>query len=295
MSVDETKRSLRKVLEKLSTEELEDLLAQDFFEHENEEPDVEYIAAILEVIDEREGDTPEKQAEVEAAWERFQNCIQERELEGPTADGAEEASRDHERSKKDRQAPQKRPVRALRYCAVAAAVVVLVCSSAYALGWNVFQALAQWTEETFSFFTAGQTEPVVEDDPFVNVRLAVAKASDILAVPTWAPEETEQVGEIDVAIRKDRTQIQGKYTTGEKEFTIRVVVHDVPPEEYSGTYQKDEEGKQEYEAGGVVHYLVENIDYASAMWTNGVVEGHIQGDLKLEELQDMIDSIYEKE
>ena len=295
MSVDETKRSLRKVLEKLSTEELEDLLAQDFFEHENEEPDVEYIAAILEVIDEREGDTPEKQAEVEAAWERFQNCIQERELEGPTADGAEEASRDHERSKKDRQAPQKCPVRALRYCAVAAAVVVLVCSSAYALGWNVFQALAQWTEETFSFLTGQETKESYDSEVFRYMQLAVAKVSDTPAVPVWAPEGTEQVREIDVAERKDRTRIQGTYVVDGKEFTILIVVYNTEPNEYSTVYQRDEETEQEYEAGGVVHYLVENNGFASAAWTNSVVEGHIQGELTLEELRDMIDSIYEKE
>ena len=47
-------------------------------------------------------------------------------------------------------------------------------------------------------------------------------------------------------------------------------------------------------AGGITHYIMGNTETLSAMWINGNVEGCLQGELTLEELRQMIDSIYEE-
>ena len=59
------------IFEQLSTEELNNLLAQDFAAMDEEGPDVDYIMAIMEVINKRE-QAAEHQSDVDAAWKEFQ-------------------------------------------------------------------------------------------------------------------------------------------------------------------------------------------------------------------------------
>lgn len=294
MPVDEKRDSLRAVLEKKTTEELEELLALDFSEQEDAEPDVEYIMTIMEVINEREENTnaEEKQAKVDAAWRDFQDYVQERRQAEAEAGITEELSHDHPCKTENGQAPRKQRLHVLRYCAAVAAVIVLFCGTAYALGWNVFQAFADWTEETFRFWVADQEEPPVESDPFLDMRLAVAKKSDTSVIPCWAPEGTVQSGEINIADHSDKVRILGTFVVEDRVFTIRVSIYNTIPEGYVTTYQKDNETVQDYESGGVTHYIMDNNGNISATWINGLVEGYIQGDLIIDDLQKMIDSIY---
>ena len=170
-------------------------------------------------------------------------------------------------------------------------MIVLLCGTAYAFGWNIFQALADWTAETFQFLT-GTESKAADYGIFEYLYLSVAAETDIPAVPQWAPEGTREVEKPRVSERSDKTRIVGEYLIEDREFTIRIMIYDSLPEKYFGTYQKNDVTVEEYESGGIVHYITENIDNISAMWTNGYAEGYIQGDLSIGELKDMIDSIY---
>ena len=69
------------------------------------------------------------------------------------------------------------------------------------------------------------------------------------------------------------------------------------PREDGGTdsyahFQKDEGDPIPYEAGGVIHLLSTNAGRAVAVWANGPAECAISGDITIEELQQIIDSIY---
>ena len=187
----------------------------------------------------------------------------------------------------------KKPGRVLRSCAAAAAVIVLLCGTAYAFGWNIFQALADWTAETFQFLTG--TEPEMADyGVFENLYRSVSAETDVSAVPRWAPEGTKEVEQPRTSIRSDKTRIVGEYLVEDREFTVRITIYNEIPEIYDTIYQKNDGSAYPYEAGGITHYIVENVDNVSAMWTNGYIEGHIQGDISVKELQLMIDSIYEE-
>ena len=48
-----------------------------------------------------------------------------------------------------------------------------------------------------------------------------------------------------------------------------------------------------YEAGGITHLLTTNAGRPVALWANGPAECCISGDITMEELKQMIDSIYE--
>ena len=113
-------------------------------------------------------------------------------------------------------------------------------------------------------------------------------------MPSWSPVGAKANGVPRETIRTDRFIVRAAYTVGTREFTILITIHDTPPELYTGTYQKDATVEEDYSAGGICHYIVGNNETISAMWVNGYVEGHIQGELTLEELQQMIDSIYEE-
>lgn len=299
MPVDDKKIRLRSVLAGKSTEELEELLAASFPLGDNAETDEAYIIAIMEVIrerEEKEANKEKRQAEVDAAWREFQEYRAERDREKAEADGMADASGkfpgepSHPQEKVH---TAKKPGRVLRSCAAAAAVIVLLCGTAYAFGWNIFQALADWTAETFQFLTGA--EPRMSDHGvFENLYGSVVAETDTLSVPTWAPEGIAEVEQPRVSTRLDRTRIAGYYSIDDREFMVRFIIYDSIPENYQGSYQKDDVGVQTYEAGGVVHYITENVDNVCAMWTNGVVEGHIQGSLSIEELKNMIDSIYEE-
>lgn len=299
MPVDDKRMRLRSVLAGKSMEELEELLAASFPMEDGAETDEAYITTIMEVIrerEEKEADQKKRQAEVDAAWREFQEYRAERDREKAEADGMADASGKFpgEPSRpQEKTHTAKKPGRVLRSCAAAAAVIVLLCGTAYAFGWNIFQALADWTAETFQFLTGAEPE-MADYGVFENLYRSVSAETDVSAVPRWAPEGAEEAGQPRTSVRNDRTRIVGKYLVNGKEFTIRIIVYNSTPEEYSGTYQKNAGNVEEYESGGIVHYITENVDNVSVMWTNESIEGYIQGNLSIEELKFMIDSIYEE-
>lgn len=299
MPVDDKKIRLRSVLAGKSTEELEELLALSFSMEDGAETDEAYITTIMEVIrerEEKEADQKKRQAEVDAAWREFQEYRAERDREKAEADGMADASGKFpgEPSRpQEKTHTAKKPGRVLRSCAAAAAVIVLLCGTAYAFGWNIFQALADWTAETFQFLTG--TEPQMSDHGvFENLYQSVAMETDVPTVPRWAPEGTEEVEQPRTSVRSDKTRIVGKYLIEDREFTVRITIYNEIPEDYDTIYQKNDGSAYPYEAGGITHYIVENVDNVSAMWTNNVVEGYIQGNISIAELEQMIDSIYEE-
>ena len=299
MPVDDKKIRLRSVLAGKSTEELEELLAMSFSMEDGAETDEAYIMTIMEVIrerEEKEADQEKRQAEVDAAWREFQEYRAERDREKAEADGLADASGKFpgEPSRpQEKVHTAKKPGRVLRSCAAAAAVFVLLCGTAYAFGWNIFQALADWTAETFQFLTGAETEEF-DYGVFARMHLSVAAETDIPSVPRWAPEGTEEVGQPRVSERSDKTRIAGKYLIEDHEFTVRITIYNEIPEDYDTIYQKNDGSAYPYEAGGITHYIVENVDNVSAMWTNNVVEGYIQGNISIAELEQIINSIYEE-
>ena len=288
MSAENKKQQLRSMLAGKSTAELEELLALEAADLDAAEPNADFIATVLEVMAERESAQDEELTE--QAWKDFQEYYSLRKQE-EEPDKVEEAPHDHHCKTEHRQRSP-RISRVVRYGVVAAVLTILLCGTVF--GWNFFRAVADWTEETFYFLT-GQEKNIPENQSALNLlKLSVEKKTDTPAVPKWAPEETVENGSPKENGRTDRFVVRAGYTVGTREFSIRITVHDTPPEVYTITYQKNAEIEEEYLVGGITHYIMGNNKTLSAMWVNGCVEGHIQGELTVEELQKMIDSIYEE-
>ena len=277
-------------LEQMRTEELEALLQQEFTAADGGEPDVDYIMAIMEVMKQRDANPPAAEVDVDAAWRDFKENYQ-----GQASAYETEVLPERDSSHLDQitsPSPKKRSRRILRAAAITAACIVILCGAASAFGFDILQAFADWTAETFGFVTPGQEEAEApQDDPYNTLRLAVSERTDLPVVPTWFPEDTELVGSISVVEQIGMIRLQGTFENSQEQFTIRIQIYDSVPEKYDGTYQIDSNSFELYEVDGITYYLMSNNDTNSVAWLNGVVEGHIQGHVSFDGLKKMVDSI----
>ena len=290
MPADNKKEMLRSLLAGKTTEELEELLALDFAEDKTE-VDADYISTILEVIEEREKDS--NITDTETAWEEFQEYyrLSKQETEPLEADRTESPNLDHHRKTEQSKRPR-RSFQLIRNAFVAAVLVVLLCGTA--MGWNFFRVIAEWTEETFQFLTGQNEKELPEVEALVHLEQAVADYTDIPCVPRCAPEGTQEYGNMSVIERNDRCSVGMGYIANNRTFAIRIIRYDAVLENDLNIYQKDATLLEEYVINGITHYITENNSNLSAMWTNQNVEGYIQGELTLEEMRQMIDSIYKE-
>lgn len=275
-------------LRDLPTEELEQLLQQDFILNENSESDTDYIKAIMEVIMSRERKDPdERNAMIDAAWEDFQENYHGQstayepvpfpEYDSSTIPQVNSVSR------------KKAPRRIIGSIAVAAAIICLLVSFASASGW--LKALVTWTSETFSFVSPKRDVEVPElDDPYLNLRLEVADYTDLEVVPTWAPDGTVMENDIRVLERQDVTIVESAFLSDSGEFTIRYRIYETIPKEYPVSYEWTTEHTHYFHDGTEYHIATNNQDN-TVSWIDDGVEGLIQGDLSEEDLKQMVDSI----
>lgn len=277
-------------LEQMRTEELEALLQQEFTAADGGEPDVDYIMAIMEVMKQRDANPPAAEVDVDAAWRDFKENYQ-----GQASAYETEVLPERDSSHLDQitsPSPKKKSRRILRAAVITAACIVILCGAASAFGFDILQAFADWTAETFGFVTPGQEEAEApQDDPYNTLRLVVSERTDLPVVPTWFPEDTELVGSISVVEQIGMIRLQGTFENSQEQFTIRIQIYDSVPEKYDGTYQIDSNSFELYEVDGITYYLMSNNDTNSVAWLNGVVEGHIQGHVSFDGLKKMVDSI----
>ena len=283
--------------EDMSTGELKELLAMDLEAPEGEELTTGQIIEILEVIERREPEIAEK-FDADAAWRDFQA----KHLgQAPFCDTDQlpEPDSSHPIQIEDRQIPGKKSLRFKIAVLVAAALALLLCGTAMANGLSVFQTIAKWGAETFGFAWVSNNEresgaDATEYDPFRALRMAVAEESDVQMIPTWAPNGTEVEDNVSVIERSDGLRIQGTYNIGQEQYTIRINLYKEIPEVCKSLYEKDGTTVTEYEAGGIVHFIMDNNGKTGVVWTNENAEGTIQGNLSIPDLKKMIDSIYEE-
>ena len=165
--------------------------------------------------------------------------------------------------------------------------------------------LTLWTDEQM-WLTPNQIVPVdrneisVPEEPEDNAGLQEALEACGLAlqvVPRWLPEGFE-LNELIVDDQCDDTMLffHAAYTRDGDYLVMSVSVHlEGEDMEVGGVtnFQKDEGAPVPYEAGGVTHMLAVNAGRPVAVWASGPAECAISGDITMEELERMIDSIYE--
>ena len=273
--------------EEMSTQELDDLLWRDFAAGQEGFLDPADILAITEVINSREEDTP-TDADVQAAWETFRARVREEE-NTPTERVPEESPADPGAvpfAKPERKKPGRRK---LRWAVVAAAVVCLLAVPA--LGSGAVENLVQWTTQHFSFLPQNS---LPQERPgavtYEEVQETVGQLTDLPVLPTWYPEGTV-LEKMEINDLLNGTSVDILFSLGEDVFSLSISVYDTK-QEGTAQYEKNVGYVEPYYVNHVPHYIMENMGRRTAAWQNGNTENAIQGDLTVEELKQMIDSIY---
>lgn len=279
-------------LDELSTKELEALLRLDFYESDNREPDISGIMAFTEVICRRERECPDYvPVNIDKAWREFQkNHIL-----------STDSGRNHEKNPPQTISKfpnKKRHFRFHRFASASLVSVLLVAIFISSVsGANLFDFLTKWTTETFLFTNSKKEESdttvPLSDDPMKTLRDTVAEYSSLSVVPKWCPQGTLEE-RIQVSEQEDRVRIYGLFLKGNQSFAVSITVYPGKRDGVSDVYEKDSNPVEEYGAGGVTHYLMSNLETNKVVWTYSNLECSISGEIPINELKIMVDSIYKE-
>lgn len=277
--------------DQLSTEQLEDILRADIASP-NQMND-ETVFHILEVLEKREKENPSgRLPDTDQAWQEFQKYYNIPEGEGESLYPIRNTQ-----EKRSASVPTKtRHVFRPRKILVVAAVLILMFGgmlTAQAAGVDVFGAIGRWTEETFHFELPINHDDLAGETDY-NLRNASQKAGLPGSIaPIWCPEgfipktptNTHVEDYVDTAVceyinenenRSYFVDISYYYNSADVEATI---------------FEKDGSEVVTYSSNRGTFYIFSNIDVLAATWSNGHLSITIAGDLQLEELEKIIDSI----
>ena len=268
----------------MTTQELEQILWLDSEAPEGKGLDTQTILHIMEVIDQRQRDHDPKAAQ--KAWDSFRQYYLP-DADVPQDDAPEEA--------KPTKHLHKRPRRWL----VAAAVIALLICIPLAVGaynWDKTQdVLATWKDGIFSFESTDDTQPPATTTtgptsagsrPYASIQEAMAENGvDAKIMPTWIPERFTLV---DITVGQISPTFSALYEDGDDTLSMFVIRYSPSS---PGQYPIDDELVELYQSGGTDHYIFYNGEHLTAIWLKDSYECSIAGDLSLEEMKTMIDSI----
>ena len=268
----------------MSTEELQQLLREDASKPVGEESDTEALFYIMEVLAKRRKERNEGKSPAEAL-ESFKNNYY---TETETSSDSESATVSRKQFNGGRW-------RRGLVAAVAAICILVVGNSitASALGFDLWEIIAKWTQETFHFGYAGETEETNAPSPeFDRPCASLQEALDdyeieLPLVPTWLPH-----GYIEIDVSAEETPLQrriaAKYQSEDSTIRIRIVdyLNGAPSQ-----VERSDGLLEIYTSEGIDYYIMGNEDQLQAIWNVDNYECCIIGTLSLSELKLIIDSI----
>jgi len=262
----------------MTTGELEAILRSDASAPEAADSDTEELLYVMEVLANRKKKNNTGKTALEA-WESFeQNYLADEVPPDPA-------------NRKDRSAGFW--LRRLTVAAAIIALVILLPITSRAFSWGEFwNFIAHWAKETFSFVSG---DPAEASDPDVEYNAGAASLQELLRdcehdpsiVPTWIPE-----GFLLNSIKRNSTPLQeiylAYYTYGDRDLTVRIRSYIQKNPE---NVEVDDNLLELYEADGTQYYIFSNMDQLQAIWIIDSYQCSISGDISIEDIKCMIDSI----
>jgi hypothetical protein len=185
---------------------------------------------------------------------------------------------------------------AVRTIAAVAAVMLGCMIFAQALGFDVFGAIAHWTEETFHFESSAPMENggIDPDAGYTSLQEALdAYGIKESVAPRWYPSEFE-MSKIQASFISNAVKFYAFFKSESRIIAVTIYQFKSAEDASKITFEKDTSSVILYKCGGITHYLMANNGQMEAVWTNANMMCSISGDLSEEELKCMIDSIYER-
>lgn len=277
-------------LDKLSTDELKELLRQDSMLDENEDSDIDAVLYIMEVLARRENEKTAAQ-DTESAWQSFKDNYYPYTSDPEPLFSFDDPGKDEAPAPSERKNRFfKRLVKPLSIAAIVIFVLLTGTITSYALGFDLWGAFAAWTHETFGFISSTKA---TESQPFPNLRTALdmygIDADSI--VPNWLPED---FGEdiVQVSESPSGNYIVSHCIGNNREASIEIKVY-VSPDFVHRTYEKLDTEVEIYLAGSTEYYITSNGGATRITWIAGNLECSIFGNFEINEIYNMIDSIHE--
>jgi hypothetical protein len=112
---------------------------------------------------------------------------------------------------------------------------------------------------------------------------------DVPLFPTWIPEgfllHDQQIKQ-DQSLRINSTYVY-------KDKSIEIFIRSLNNDSHSGMIEIEDESPEEYITNDIVHYIVPNYEQSVAYWLNNGFLVKISGNVSKEEMEHIIDSVYE--
>lgn len=281
-------------LEKLSIEDLEALLKTS-----GSPNDVEafFDAVIKEVVKREKKEPTGRLPDVDTAWEEIQTRCNQTHLP-KSADNSRFV--EHKANKTPSfQKAQRKPVHSFALSASKiAAVVALTLLLSFSLmigvqafGIDMFGALARWTSDTFHFETQ-QTEHDLQSDLHASIQ-TMLDIDGILGeyTPKWYPEQCK-ITKCQVQDDEQGLFIQVSFSfLDNRLFNIRLDRYNNNMDIDIFTSEKDNAFVEEYISHNRIFHLFSNEANLKGIWSDGETVLSIRGNLTVQELKAIIDSI----
>ena len=185
----------------------------------------------------------------------------------------------------------RRPGRSiLRVGLVAAAVVVLMAAltvMASAMGFNLWGWVPKWTDADVRFVAETPVQEPGEDDthgiPTVLESLGITEP----LYPTWLPEDFMRM---ESKVIEKPLLLCEIYQGNNRRLSITISPISGPE---TTLYQKEESTPSEYIVGNTVHYIFDNTNEIIAVWYTEDYTTVLAGNISIEEMKKVIDSVYE--
>lgn len=262
---------LGKSLDAMSTANLQELLQAEL--DSDQDVDVAKVKKILAVLDAR---TEQQEIDVDAAWDRFfHNHLQSEPIISMPEDTPTRKMSSHRKHY-------------IRLGLIAVFIVVFCLGAgvtASAAGFNILDAVMQWSSETFGF-SYGQnndTSSFKQNPEYTELKEALLHAGVAEPlIPNYLPEGYKQV-EFDSA--------NGFFVAVyvHNDSTIVIQIQRMTPDNLQN--EKDAEIPDIYFSGETKYYISTNTGTYVATWTSAGYECSIYGVQTRQELIKMIDSI----
>ena len=262
----------------MTSEELAQILRLDSEAPEGNGLDIDTLLYITGVLAERNNNTGKTAQE---AWISFQQNYLDSEDE-PLA------SIEEIKAKKARNPWVRRSI------AAAAAVVLIVGIplTAKAFNWEkIWTAVATLAKETFSFVDEDQNADApspANEKEYTSLQQALeATDQEVAMLPTWIPDGF-MLDRIDVDETPMQRNYVAMYTKDNKILNISIRSYeDSDPERV----EINDTLVEIYTTSGIEYYIFSNYDRIRAVWIQDSYECSISGEITIEEVKMMIDSI----
>lgn len=259
----------------MSIGELEEILRADAMGPERDDSDVDEILYVMEVL----------------AKKRRQNGIA-----GKTALEAYQEFQQHYLPMVEEESAPKRKSNIIPFRSIAAVAACLVLVFSFATSANAFSfrdvwnAVVTWAQETFSFSMGVEvSEPDGKDAlAYASIQEALAQYQiDITIMPFYIPKEYV-LDEIIVDQNPKQTTCVAIYLSDDKMIRMSVQSYLIgQPEQV----EKSDDLIEIYTVSGIDYYIFSNYAQTRVAWITGAYECHISGELTVDEVKLMVDSI----